>query len=1098
MTNINDKLDQLSPLQRAVYALKETRSQLDALQRQQSEPIAIVGMGCRFPGGAEDLETFWQILYHGVDAIQEVPKERWDIDAYYDSNPDAPGKMHTRQGGFLSNGVDKFDAGFFGLAPREAVDMDPQQRILLEVSWEALERAGHASPKLNGSSTGVFIGVTNIDYAQRAVFADTNSIDIYTATGNTPNVIAGRLSYLLGLQGPSMAIDTACSSSLVAVHLACQSLRTGDCRMALAGGVNLILSPDVTVAIAKLRALAADGRCKTFDAAADGYGRGEGCGMIVLKRLSDAIADNDNILALIRGTAVNQDGRSSGLTVPNGLAQQAVVRSALANAKVEPSQISYVETHGTGTPLGDPIELKALAAALGEGRSEQQPLMVGSVKTNIGHLEAAAGIAGLIKVVLAMQHQILPPHLHLTQLNPHIVTAKLPIKIPTSPTPWSGQEKRLAGVSSFGFSGTNAHLVLEEAPIQELLPKEIERPVHLLTLSAKTDTALVSLAERFQQYLESQPTTSLADMCFTLGSGRSHFEHRLALVADSTQQLRQQIATIIAQKQHTEVTNELSLNTSKPKIAFLFTGQGSQYVDMGRQLYETQPTFRNALNRCDELLRPYLEHSLLSVIYPEPGNESSLLNETIYTQPALFAIEYALAQLWRSWGIEPTVVMGHSVGEYVAACVAGVFSLEDGIKLIAQRAKLMQTLPSGGTMVAIFANETRVMAAIKPYSQQVSIAATNGPENIVISGQGDAVEAIVQELELAGIECRPLNVSHAFHSPLMKPILDTFERLAQEVKYSTPQLPIISNLTGKLVTGQEITSAAYWRNHINETVRFSESIQTLHEQGYELFVEIGPHPVLSGMGRRCLPTAAGTWLPSLKREQNDWQQILQSVSTLYEKGVEVDWCGFDQDYQRHRLSLPTYPFERQSYWKDAIANHQLKDEKVSQVKQLIQQTSQPPAQTTKHKTSFREIVQSAVSPLSQEQILAREPEDRQLMLEAYLLDRLAKALQLPVSKLGSQQSLASLVDSLIIIELKKQIETDLQVIVSTATFFEATSVSHLATFILDQISPISLTSFSNLEYIDQEILVQVLSELERLSDDEVQNILTDTVNVNNN
>lgn len=924
MSSIVEKLDQMSPLQRAVYALKETRSKLDAIQRQQSEPIAIIGMGCRFPGGANDPETFWQLLHHKVDAIREVPLERWNVDAYYDPNLETPGKTNTRSGGFLDVGVDAFDAEFFGLSPREVVNMDPQQRLLLEVSWEALEHAGKAPEKLIGSQTGVFVGITTTDYAQRTMFAETAEIDIYTATGSCLNVAAGRLSYSLGLQGPSMAIDTACSSSLVAVHVACQSLRAGECRMALAGGVNLMLSPQVTIAISKLRALAADGRCKTFDAAADGYGRGEGCGVVVLKRLSVALADGDHILALIRGSAVNQDGRSSGLTVPNGLAQQAVLRAALANAKVEPAQISYVEAHGTGTPLGDPIELKALATVLGQGRSDKHPLMVGSVKTNIGHLEAAAGIAGLIKVVLAMQHNELPPHLHLEKLNPHIAAQKIPAIVPTERIPWpaadGGQEssspKRLAGVSSFGFSGTNAHVVLEEAPVRESTPIEIDRPIHLLTLSAKSDAALASLAGRFEYYLEAHPLASLGDVCFTANSGRSHFDHRLALVAESSEQLSQKLAAIVAQKKVSGESNGLSPSTSKPKVAFLFTGQGCQYVGMGRQLYDTQPTFQKALDRCDELLRPYVGQSLLSVLYPDPGTPSPL-HKTAYTQPALFALEYALAELWQSWGIEPTAVMGHSVGEYVAACVAGVFSLEDGIKLIAQRAQLMQALPPNGEMVAIFASEAQVAAAIEPYKKQVSIAAMNGPKNTVISGQHDAVQAVLKHLEAEGVECRPLSVSHAFHSPLMEPILEAFERIAGEIEYSTPQLPLISNLTGKLAVGQEIASPEYWRRHVREAVRFSQSMQTLHEQDYQLFVEIGPHPVLSGMGRRCLPTGSGVWLPSLKREQGDWQQILQSLGTLYEQGVDVDWCGFDGDYQRHRLSLPTYPFERQRYWTES-------------------------------------------------------------------------------------------------------------------------------------------------------------------------------------
>jgi malonyl CoA-acyl carrier protein transacylase len=1099
MSNMTDKLDQLSPLQRAFYALKETRSRLDELQRQQTEPIAIIGMGCRFPGGANDPELFWQLLEQGVDAIREVPPERWNVSEYYDPKPGTLGKMQARAGGFLDIGLDLFDAEFFRLAPREVVNMDPQQRLLLEVSWEALERAGQASSQLLGSQTGVFIGITTSDYAQRTMLAETTEIDIYTATGNSLNVAAGRLSYSLGLMGPSMAIDTACSSSLVAVHQACQSLRVGECTMALAGGVNAILSPQVAIAISKLRALAADGRCKTFDAAADGYGRAEGCGIVVLKRLSDAIADRDNILALIRGSAVNQDGRSSGLTVPNGLAQQSVVHSALVNAKVEPEQISYVETHGTGTPLGDPIELKALAAVLGQGRSNQNPLMVGSVKTNIGHLEAAAGIASLIKVVLAMQHKVIPPHLHLKQLNPHIASEQLPLVIPTELTPWETADtepKRLAGISSFGFSGTNAHMVIEEAPGEEPAPPEVERPFHLLALSAKSETALAVLAGRFEHYLETHPSDSLADVCFSANTGRTHFEHRLALIIESSNQARQKLAAFALGKKRRELSDN-SPSRSQPKVAFLFTGQGSQYVGMGRHLYKTQPTFRQTLERCDELLYPYFGQSLLSVIYPEPGT-SSPLNETAYTQPALFALEYALAKLWQSWGIEPTAVMGHSVGEYVAACIAGVFSLEDGIKLIAQRAKLMQSLSTNGEMAAVFASVAQVTAAIEPYSQQVSIAAINGSKNIVISGLQDAVQNVIKQLENEGIKSRSLQVSHAFHSPLMEPILEKFEQIAQEVKYSTPQLPLISNLTGKLVTEEEITSVSYWRHHLRETVRFSESIQTLHEQGYQLFVEIGPNTILSGMGRRCFPTQAGLWLASLKKDQDDWQQLLQSLGTLYEQGVDVNWCGFEQDYQRHRLSLPTYPFERQRYWKEAVMLNQFGSQRFSQNLPLILSGQQPLLPQQSVKSEFP-IAQPVVhSRLSKQKRLGTEDKDRQLILETYLLEIVAKSLQVSVSQLKPQHLLNSLLDSLIVIELKQQIETNLHITIPTIKFYEKISIGQLATFILGQLSQASLLEqldsdflnlYSILGDVDEETLAKILNEIESISETEVQNIL---------
>jgi acyl transferase domain-containing protein len=1358
MSSIPQKLDQLNPLQRAVYALKETRVKLDTLEYQRTEPIAIIGIGCRFPGGAHDPVSFWELLHHGIDAIGEVPPQRWDVDAYYDPNPETPGKMYTRYGGFLQADVEKFDAEFFGLAPREVVSMDPQQRLLHEVSWEALENAAQAPDKLVGSQTGVFVGMTTNDYAQRAMFEDPSAIDIYTATGNALNAAAGRLSYTLGLQGPSLAIDTACSSSLVSVHLACQSLRERECHLALAGGVSLMLSPQVTIAMSKLRALAADGRCKTFDATADGYGRGEGCGIIVLKRLGDALANDDRILALIRGSAVNQDGRSSGLTVPNKLAQQQVIGAALTMAKVEPKQISYVEAHGTGTSLGDPIEIKALSSVLGKGRSINQPLMVGSVKTNIGHLESAAGIAGLIKVVLAMQHQEIPPHLNLQELNPHIVDQQTPIRIPTEPIFWEGcsEHNRLAGVSSFAFTGTNAHLVLEEVLCKESAPTIEERPLHLLTLSAKTESALKILAERWDSYLNQNPSLSLADVCFSANTGRSHFAYRFAAISDSLEETRQQLAVLISK------LSEKLLPVHKPKIAFLFTGQGSQSVGMGRQLYETQPTFRQALTQCAELLRPYLDVPLLDVLYPK-SEEISLLDETAYAQPALFALEYALAQLWKSWGIEPDVVMGHSAGEYVAACLAGVFSLEDGLKLIATRGRLMQQLPPNGVMYAIFTDEKRVTAIVEPYQANISITASNSPKNTVISGESDAVQRILQQLELEGIEFSHLNVSNSFHSPSIESTLAEFKIVAAEIDYSSPQLGLISNLTGQIRGEDEVTSASYWCQHMQESKISSTAMKTLHEQGYKIFIEIGPHPILMGMGQQCLPEGEGICLPSLKMGQPDWQPLLQSLKSLYENGVEIDWRGFDKDYQRHRLSLPTYPFERQRYWLDAskrkpsratnfssalthpfldkrlssplrqiqfetqfclkslpmVADHQLygtplvnfviylelalagarealgkrypviEDVFISQALtfpdegsksvQLILESedsdrasfqilsmnksetnaqanwilhaagklcfqdldlpsssqvsmslaeSQSQYQQEMTSSKFYEIMgdrgadlgfscqwlerlwrepgkalgqirfpkteeetyqayelplgvvdacfqllaaslpdssenyilsgiesfrffgyvegqlwgeasiqlednndaiagnvrvidetgqliievtnaqMRRVSPeaiqvvaqanirkitkgsLTVEYLLAAEPASRQLLIENYLLEELARSLQLPLSQLNSQMSLTSMVDSLITVELKNQIEQDLEVVIPAAKFFEETTISQLASFVLEQFISVFCALPLCFDNADEEALLHLLEEVEGLSESEVTTLLT--------
>ena len=905
--------DSQALMKKALLELRQMRSELEAMKRAKTEPIAVIGLGCRFPGDARDPDAFWQLLRDGVDAISEVPKDRWDIDALYDPDPDTPGRIVTRYGGFVDQ-LHDFDAGFFGIAPREAASLDPQQRLVLEVTWEALEYGGVSPEKLAASQTGVFVGICANDYSRRFSPDAGAEIDSYMATGNARSVAAGRLSYLLGLQGPSLAVDTACSSSLVAVHLACQSLRNGESDLALAGGVNRLLSPEFSINFSRARMLSPDGRCKTFDAAADGFVRGEGCGVVVLKRLSDAVAHGDSIQAIIRGSAINQDGRTSGLTVPNGPSQQSVIRSALANAGVEPREVSYVEAHGTGTPLGDPIEMGALAAVFGADRDSKRPLVVGSVKTNIGHLEGAAGIAGLVKAVLSLQRQEIPPHLHFQQPSPTISWDELPVTIPTEPMPWRpGEGRRIAGVSSFGFSGTNAHVIIEEAPATASAASEMERPLHVLPISAKTEAALNELAGRYVTYFERHPGVPLADVCFTAGSGRAHFEHRLSVLAGSAEEAREKLAGFLAGSADDALQGQ-SRESGLPKTGFLFTGQGSQYVNMGKELYQTQPTFREALERCDAVLRPYLRQSLMDVLYPKTGTASPLA-ETRYAQPALFALEYALCELWHSWGVKPAVVMGHSVGEYVAACVAGVFSLEHGLRLIAERSRLMQALPRDGEMVAALVSEERAAAAIQPYAPRVSIAAVNGPQSVVISGPRDAVRAITVALELEGIRTKKLAVSHAFHSPLMEPMLAEFEQAARGVDYSEPRAGFVSSVTGRRAS-HEPAAADYWVQHVRQPVRFAAGLATLRDQGCDVFVEIGPQPTLLGMGRRCLPDHDGRWLPSLRRGRGDWESILESLAHLYVHGASIDWAGFDKDYTRRKVALPTYPWQRRRHWVD--------------------------------------------------------------------------------------------------------------------------------------------------------------------------------------
>jgi acyl transferase domain-containing protein/acyl-CoA synthetase (AMP-forming)/AMP-acid ligase II len=1016
---------------------------------QEEDAIAIVGIGCRFPG-ADSPQAFWHMVCDGVDATSEVPPERWDADALYDATPATPGKLNTRRGGFLRD-VDKFDPHFFSITPREAIYMDPQQRLLLEVSWEALEHAGQAPDRLAGTPTGVFVGVSTNDYMQLILRSKAN-LEAYMATGISSSITANRLSYLLDLRGPSLSVDTACSSSLVAVHMACQSLRNNECTLALAGGVNLQLTPELTISFSHAHLMAADGRCKAFDARADGYARGDGCGMVVLKRLSDAQRDGNTILALVRGSAINQDGRSNGLTAPNGWSQQAVIDTALNRAGVAPHEISCIEAHGTGTPLGDPIEIESLKAVLSTGRKRDQTCAIGSVKTNIGHLEAAAGIAGLIKMVLALHHGKLPPHLHLQKLNPHISLDDTPFFIPTELTPWPEEvSRRLAGVSSFGFGGTNSHIVLEEGPTHMQEAEPFKRPLHLLTLSARTPAALHTLAQRYADVLVDQTDDVLVDICYTANSGRTHFTHRLAVTGATIGDMQKRLTAFVNQPEQ-GTTNGIIASSlpdqQRPAVVFLFSGQGAQTIGMGRQLYETHPTFRAILDKCDKILRPYLEHSLLAVMYPRSMVEESYVHMTAYTQPALFAIEYALAKLWESWGIMPVAMLGHSIGEYVAACLAGVFSLEDALKLVATRGRLMQALPQKGAMAAVFTSEATVAEVLAPYTDVLAISGINSPDETVISGDSEALQTVLEQLDARGITYHKLNVSHAFHSPLMDPMLAEFEREAAKVRYRSPRIPVVSNVTGQIATEKGmLTTPQYWRQHVRQTVRFAPGLTTLYENDYTVFVEIGPRPTLIGLGKKCLPAGA-TWLPSLHPRREDWQQMLESLARLYTAGVTIDWEGFERGYRaRQRVALPTYPFQRQSYW---IQTGETAPLAVGTRMPQLQPSSSEPGETSLTPAPTASNVAS--QEISRNMLLAAEPEERSLIVETYLRQHLARVTGLTTDELDPHQSLNTLgLDSLMAVELKNRIETNLQVVLSIGDLYRGMDMAGVASLILEEI-----------------------------------------------
>ena len=944
--------------------------------------IAIIGMAGRFPGARNPLE-FWQNIENGVESITFFSDEELleaGVAPELLQNPN-----YVKASPLLAD-VDLFDAPFFEYSRREAETLDPQHRVFLECAWEALEDAGVAGES-DGASIGVFAGTGGVmssyllseSHVNYRLLARSGSRE---HIGNDKDYLSTRVSYKLNLRGPSLTVQTACSTSLVAIHLACQSLLNGECDMALAGGVTIRIPQQSGYLFEEGHIFSPDGHCRAFDAEAAGTPFGSGVGIVVLKPLEEALADGDSIHAVILGSAINNDGAEKiSYWATSGEGQARAIAEALAIAEVEPDTIGYVETHGTGTYLGDPVEIFALTKAFGapSSKKESQYCAIGSVKSNIGHLDAAAGVTGVIKAVMALKHQVLPPSLHFEKPNPRIDFEKTPFYVNTERQEWGSlvATPRRAAVNSLGIGGTNAHLILEEAPCPSVPPSSLsslrsmprgtrgqDKPrdksesagedgeqangYQLLTLSAKTATALRRQAARFAEYLASTPESvpsseqAWANICYTANRGRAHFKHRLALVARSTSEAHHKLmafldhglSTVNGKTSHLYVgacsNGQTSTSSVEPRsrIAFLFTGQGSQYVGMGRELYETEPIFRQTLEHCDEILRPYLDQPLLSILYPnhverelfEKEESTShktqdarrktqdAINNTAYTQPALFALEYALVKLWESWGITPDVVMGHSVGEYVAACVAGVFTLEDGLKLIAERARLMQGSPQpaprqdrllggasgqageqtsppelGGTeggrrasergeMVAVFASEAKVLDAmsmlgVSIYAKRaesgltaypLSIAAINGPENVVISGSSQAVQRMVDYFTEQEIKTVRLPVSHAFHSPLMEPILAEFEQIAAQINFKSPEIDLISNLTGRVAT-TELTTPAYWSRHLRQPVRFADGIATLHEMGVNIFIEIGPKPTLLGMARHTCPAKSDTY-----------------------------------------------------------------------------------------------------------------------------------------------------------------------------------------------------------------------------------------------
>ncbi|MBP2325806.1 acyl transferase domain-containing protein [Kibdelosporangium banguiense] len=866
---MSDEKRLLDYLRRATADLRDTRRRLaEAEQRIENEPIAIVAMSCRYPGGANSPEELWDLLADGVDAVSGFPDDRgWDP-GIYDPEP-SPGKTYANQGGFLHDAGD-FDAAFFGTSPNEARAMDPQQRVLLEICWEAVERAGIDPHSLKGSPTGVFAGVMYHDYA----------------LGNEPgstsggSLVTGRVAYTLGLEGPAVSVDTACSSSLVALHWAVQALRQGDCTLALAGGVTVMSTPEMFVYFSTQRGLARDGRCKSFAASTDGMGWAEGAGVVLLEKLSDARRNGHPVLAVIRGSAVNQDGASNGLTAPNGPSQQRVIRKALADAKLSTSDVDAVEAHGTGTTLGDPIEAQAVIATYGQDR--ELPLWLGSIKSNVGHAQAAAGIAGVIKMVLAMRHGVLPQTLHVDEPTPHVDWDAGNVKLLTERQPWpqTGRPRR-AGISSFGISGTNVHVIVEQAD-EPAKPGEASLGVVPWVISGHTPLALAAQAAQLSQ-VDGNP----ADTGFSLATGRAVLEHRAAVIGPDFSRGLQALAADLP-------SPNIVHGSGRPGLtAFLFPGLGSQRLGMGRELHGVYPVFAAALDAVITELDKHLERPLREVMW---GEDEDLLDQAAFGQTAMFAIEVALFRLVESWGVRPDYLAGHSAGDIVAAYVSGVLSLEDAAKLAAVRGRLMQALPPGGVMVAVQATEDEITPLL---TASVSIAAINGPQSVVIAGAQAEVLGIAGRFEKA----KRLKISLAAHSPLIEPMLTEFRAAIAGITFGTPTIPLITDMG----------SIDYWARHLRDAVRFADAIGTLVSEGVTTFIELGPDRTLSAVGQACAGEA--TFIPVLRRDRAEEPEIVTALAAAHVAGVRVDWPVFFAGASR--VDLPTYAFQRKRYWIDA-------------------------------------------------------------------------------------------------------------------------------------------------------------------------------------
>ncbi len=914
-------------LKKSLVTIKKLEKELTQYKSKESEEISIVGFSCRFPGGITDLDKLYEVLSNKRSVISEIPKERFDIEAIYDNDILAEGKTNVKHGAFLEEDVSLFDAAFFGIPPREAKSIDPIHRMLLELSQEALEDAAIPPSSLKGGKVGVYAAIGNSDYMQaRAHSGDLKKIDLYDTIGVAYASASGRASYLFDLQGPSYTIDATCSSALVAAHLACQDLKNGVTDLAIVSAGNLILGPEIFVGLSKLGSLSEEGICRAFDQNADGFVRGEGMGVMILKRKSEAKSDNNRIYANIKGSAIRHNGTSNGFTAPNPIAQQKAIAEALKMANVSPNQIDFVEIHGIGNTFTDALEANAVGKAYKE---KEETLYLGTLKPNVGHLEAAIGMAMMAKILCSFKYKTIFPNINIEKLNEDIEWERNNIKVPQENIPWDKEGTMLAAINLSGFTGTNIHMILEhEEVISSAKTTQHEEVPALINISAKSEESLKATVKK---YIENSAIweKDLSDIAYTLNVGRDHYDEKLSIVSTNAEKVQAELKNFIEGNTSKVIKVPDNINRNR-EIAFLYTGQGAQYHKMCEDLYKSNSTFKETLDECNELLKGVLEIPLLDILYSD-DIDKELVNQSQYTQPALFAVEYAMSKMWMSWGIEPAAVMGHSVGEFTAATIAGVFSLEDGLRLVAERGKLIQLLPLGvGGMAAVLSSKENIEEYLQKYEGKIDVAAINSPRSITVSGNIDAINEFVNELKQNKIKAVKLNVSHAFHSYLLDPILDRFRQIVSKVPINNPQIPLISNVTGKHISKEELTPD-YFANHVRNAVLFADGISCLsNEYNIDLFLEVGPNPTLIGLAKQGIDKENVVWMSSSKKNKNSWQLITESLQQLYLNNVKINWNAVYNDKGCNVVKLPTYSWQKSKYWYNPVQSIKINTNKLKQ------------------------------------------------------------------------------------------------------------------------------------------------------------------------